>query len=303
MGPADDFSFLQTLEDRDTFDVLFLSFNAHNIIQHITPFYNNLQWIQNLGTGVEHILKCEQVRTDDSIVLTNMKSISQILLSEFAVFGLLYFYKQIPLFQSRFLAKHPLKDQVVRALESSKVMVVGIGGIGEGIAKKFKFGFNMEVTGVKRDLKNVEHLRAFTDEVIDLASIPLRVHEFDVVVCALPFIAGGPIFTEDVIAKMKKGSVFINVGRGSVVDESALIKYLLNDHLLGAAMDVIQDEPIKPESHFYDERLKDKLFYSFHNMDNSKEFYNRLEHFIEENIQNYLEGRDLVRQVNKEFGY
>lgn len=232
-----------------------------------------------------------------------MKSISKILLSEFAVFGLLYFYKQIPLFQQRFVAKNPLLDRVVVALDNMKVLVVGIGGIGEEIAVKFHSAFNMKVTGVKRDLNNVDHLKSFTEEVIDLASIGHRIHEFDVVVSALPFIADGPIFTEEVFSKMKKGSVFINVGRGAAVDESALIKHLLNDHLLGAALDVIQNEPIQPSSPFYDERIQHKLFYSFHNMDNSEDFKYRLEMFLEENIRNYLEDRQLVRQVNKHLGY
>ena len=259
--------------------------------------------MQALGTGVDPLLQCNKLRTDDSIVLTNMKSVSSGLLAEFAIFGLLYFFKRLSVFQERFNQKNPVNERLVFSVENLNVLVVGIGSIGQEIAKRFKYGLNMKITGVKRDLTKTEHLKGLVEDVISLDSISDHIHKFDVVVNAMPAVSGGPVFTDEVFSKMKKKTVFINVGRGTILDEQALIKYLLNDHLFGAALDVIQNEPIQKDSHFYDERLKHKLFYSFHKMDGSEDYDRKLESLIEENVLNYLQGRELVRKIDKKLGY
>lgn len=303
MGPSDSYEFLRTLEDRESFDILFISFNAKNITPHITPFFPNLKWVQALGTGVDPLLVCEKLKCDPSITLTNMKSVSSVLLAEFAVFGLLYFYKRLPLFQAHFQKKTPVSGRIVDSVENRRVLITGIGSIGQEIARKFKFGLNMKVTGVKRDVTNISHLSGLVEEVIKLEQVPDRVSEFDVIVNAMPSVPNGPVFDESVISKMKKGAVFINVGRGNIVDEHALVKYLLNGHLLGAALDVIDNEPIREDSVFYDERLSDKLFYSFHKMDGSVDYDRKLEELLEENVRNYVEDRELLRVIDKKLGY
>jgi lactate dehydrogenase-like 2-hydroxyacid dehydrogenase len=259
--------------------------------------------VQALGTGVTPLLQCQKLKTDDSIVLTNMRSASSVLLAEFCVFGLLFFYKQFSVFQQRFLDQNPISERLVLSVENLNVLVLGVGSIGQEIAKKFKYGFGMNISGVERDATKIANSKDLLDEVLSLEDVAAHVHKYDVIVNALPSIPGGPLFTEEMISKMKKGSVFINVGRGNIIDEKALIKYLLNDHLMGAALDVICDEPITPDSHFYDERLKNKLIYSFHKMHRSVDYERKLEELLEENVINYLSDKPLLRIVDKKLGY
>ena len=103
-----------------------------------------------------------------------------------------------------------------------KVLVVGIGSIGQEIAKRFKYGLNMKITGVKRDINNIEHLKDLVEDVITLSSIGEHIHKYDVIVNAMPAVPGGPVFTDEMFSKMKKKTVFINVGRGSVLDLSLI---------------------------------------------------------------------------------
>lgn len=87
MESCNHLSFLASLEDRETLDIIFLDINAQNVVPHVVLFSKTCSgsWIENLGTGVKHFLKCKQMKRDDSIVLTNFKSISGLLLSEFAL--------------------------------------------------------------------------------------------------------------------------------------------------------------------------------------------------------------------------
>lgn len=272
-------------------------------MEHVTPYLKNLQWVMAIGTGVENLVKCPTLRNSDHITLTNMRSVSSVLLAEFAMMAILYFYKRIPIFQEVFRKKQVMQERVVRSVSDMKVLVVGIGSIGRECALKCKYGLNMKVWGVKRDISNAKHLEGLVEGVIALEKLRESIGEFDVVIAALPFIQDKKIFTDDVFASMKEGAVFINVGRGVYVDEDALIKHLVNGHLLGAGLDVINNEPIPHDSPFYDTRLKDRLFYSFHHMDTSVDLDRRTRVLTRENIENYLNDRPLQRVVNKKFGY
>ena len=152
---------------------------------------------------------------------------------------------------------------------------------------------------MKRDLKNTGHLDNLMEGVFAMEDLESRIGEFDLVVNSLPHIENTTTFTESVIKNMKKGAVFINVGRGSAVDEDALIKYLFNDHLLGAALDVVDSEPATSERTIYDERLHHKILLTCHCMDNSSYYTVLVGDILEQNLDNYVNDRPLQKVVNK----
>lgn len=89
------------------------------------------------------------------------------------------------------------------------------------VAKKCKYGFNMKVIGIKRDpSKNINEFKDFVDKVSSLDNLKNEIKEADFVINCLPLLKElGVVYTKEVIDCMKKTSVFVNIGRGSAVDE------------------------------------------------------------------------------------
>lgn len=123
------------------------------------------------------------------------------------------------------------------------VGIVGMGRIGQAIARRCHFGFGMEVLYVNRSAKAVDFPATQVDNLTDLAA------RCDVMVAATP---GGAdtrhLIGADVFAAMKPGAHFVNVSRGDVVDEAALIAALASRQIAGAGLDVYENEPHVPEA-------------------------------------------------------
>ena len=287
----------------ESFEIVVIYHTTKNILDQIAPKMANLKWVMAIGTGVHSLLTSPAIKNNPSIIVTNLRSIASELLAEFTTMAILYFFKGMKAFQDSFDQGRLCNQNSVQKISGKKVLLVGTGSIGQEIGRKCKHGFDMRISGIKRDLTNTEHLKGLVDNVYSLDSLDEVVSDFDVVVASLPYLSEDVIFSENTFKRMKKGSVFVNVGRGSYVDETALIKYLLNDHLLGAGLDVIKNEPIQPENDFFDPKLKNKVLYTYHQVGRSKDLFEPLVQMIKENAENYLNGKELVRKVNKKLMY
>jgi phosphoglycerate dehydrogenase-like enzyme len=293
---------LQTLEDRDKYEVLMLANNSKNVTQNITPFFPNLKWVQALGTGIENLLECSTLKSND-VLLTNIKSCSDIFLAEFALGGIVYFEKSFPYFLDCLSEKKLVTDYQSKLLSKRKILIVGAGSIGTTVAKRAKYGLDLFTVGVKRNVSDISHIKNDYDEIISMTDMMDRLHEFDFIVNSLPHIEGEPIFNELFWSKTKQNCVFISVGRGTVVDETSLYKHIKSGHVKGAALDVLQNEPITLQNHIYDPELKGKVIYTFHKMHESEDYDSILANLIKENVDLYLQGKPLKRVVDKKMGY
>ena len=111
-------------------------------------------------------------------------------------------------------------------------------------------------------------------------------------------------YNKETFAAFKKDSLFINIGRGSAVDETALVEALKQDHLRGAALDVTSNEPLPSESVLYNEEsIRDKLFLSCHSMDWGCKDENHVNEIFQDNLLAYLENKKLKTVVDKRAGY
>ena len=132
-------------------------------------------------------------------------------------------------------------------IEGQSMLVVGLGPIGIEVAS-LATAFGMSVTGLRRTPLPTDPCPSRP-----LADLPTIVGEFDLVVSALPLAAEtSGIFSAAVIASMKRGAFFVNVGRGALVDEAALLDALVNGRLCGAGLDVFAQEPLPADSPFWD---------------------------------------------------
>jgi len=137
------------------------------------------------------------------------------------------------------------RDTYGKDVHSTALGIIGMGRIGEAIARRAKFGFNMDVLYYNRNRKP-EAEEKYGAEYCDLASLLTRA---DYIVLMTPLTPETfQIIGKEEFKLMKKSSVFINMSRGQTVDEQALIHALQNGEIHGAGLDVFEKEPVDPHN-------------------------------------------------------
>jgi phosphoglycerate dehydrogenase-like enzyme len=203
-----------------------------------------LRWVQALGTGVDNLIDRPGLRKD--VVVTNVHGIHGPPVSEAAIGAMLALARDLPR-AIRLQAKRQWQRFPARLLHNKTVGIFGIGAIAEVLAPKCK-AFGMQVIGFSsapRALPDFDRMHG-SDELMRLAG------EFDFFVLLTPLTAktrnciGAELF-----AAMKPTSYFINLARGGVVDERALLQALSEKRIAGAALDVFVEEPLPPDHPFW----------------------------------------------------
>jgi len=169
-------------------------------------------------------------------------------IAEFALCGVLQLYKCAPLFRAQQTAHLWLQNRALRELAGQTVCIVGTGSLGTECARRFS-AMGCRVLGVCR------HPRAAAgfDEQLPLSALDDILPESDIVILTLPLTeeTRGMIDARR-FARMKSGAVLVNVARGPIVREAALIDALRSGHLSGAVIDVAEIEPLPTDSPLWD---------------------------------------------------
>ena len=195
-----------------------------------------LRWLNSVYAGVDAFPL--QVLADRGVTLTNGTGINAITIAEYVVMGMLTMakgYAEVVRAQDReqWLLESPGKQE----LHGSRALILGAGEIGGRVAKMLA-GFDIDVTMVRRSPAL---------GCIGPDAWRARLGEFDWVIIAVPATPETVgLFTATDIAAMKQGAAVINVARGSVIDQDALIAALNRGHLGGAFLDVCTPEPLPP---------------------------------------------------------
>jgi len=185
------------------------------------------------------------------------------------------------------------------------MVIVGYGDIGAHVGKIMKKGFGMKVTGVKRKpdwlFMPKEH-KEYCDEIVGPEDYGRVVREADFVVGILPKLPDTDDFfsKESTFGKMKKGSVFINIGRGSTVNEDDLVEAVKSEHLGYAALDVYKEEPLGRYNEIWN---MPNTFLTPHCADEDPECMVRAFDIVGQNIENFSEQTRLLNHCVKEWGY
>lgn len=207
----------------------------------------NLKWIMVLSAGVER-LPFQQI-ADRNILVTNSRGIHKIQMAEFTISMLLQVYRQ----EKHFIESEKLSkwDKSVRPNEISgqTLLVLGTGAIGQEIARIAK-AFHMNTIGVSRSGQLVEHF----DEVHTMDSFHIPLSEADFVVSVLPSTEETRyLLTTDHFKQMKNSAVFVNIGRGDLVDSNILLDAVRENEIAHAILDVFEQEPLPADSPFWTE--------------------------------------------------
>jgi D-2-hydroxyacid dehydrogenase (NADP+) len=226
-----------------TADVL-LTFAPHlrDRAEHVLREAQRLKWIQALGTGVDNIADRANLRGD--IILTNVHGIHGAAISEAALMAMLNLSRDTALYlrnQEQHIWK---KHEPCRLIEGKTVGIFGIGAIAKELAPRCK-SMGMHVVGISSIKREV----AGFDQVYGRDELKVAVRSLDHLVVLTPYTPETHhIINADVLSAMKPTSTLINLARGGVIDEAALVGALQSNLIAAAALDVFSKEPL-PADH------------------------------------------------------
>jgi phosphoglycerate dehydrogenase-like enzyme len=176
-------------------------------------------------------------------------------------------------------------------MEGSRVLLVGLGGIGGVTAKKLA-ALGAHVAGTSRRDVQVDGV----EEVFHPDELAARIGDFDGVVVSLPGTAQTEhLLGPEVLAALKPGAVLVNVGRGTVIDQDALLERLRDGTVGFAALDVTDPEPLPDDSPLWDEP---NVLISPHTAALSDLEDELIADLFADNVTRFLDGRPLINPVN-----
>lgn len=291
------------LEALNKSTILFACSGTGKILGEVLEKLVNVIWIQGLFAGLDH-LQCDQLveaEKEGKVVLTNAKGVFSSSLAEWTMMSCAYFAKDVPRFVKN-KADSAWERFTVGELRGSTMTIVGYGSIGEATAKLAK-AYGMKVIGCRRR-PEVSKDDPNLDAIVGMDKLNEALSEADfVVLCAALTPATEGMIGEEQFAAMKKGGVFINVGRGKLVDEDALQGALgPQGPLLGAACDVFAMEPLPKESPLWG---VPNILISCHNADITPNFQHESVAHFAKNCANFEEGGlgSLENRVSAKDGY
>jgi phosphoglycerate dehydrogenase-like enzyme len=255
-----------------------------------------LRWIQAMGSGVGQFAASHL--DEAGIVLTNAAGVGAPSIAEFVVGRILQMYKDFPGLAG-LQSRHDWTPHYGRLLWGSTVGIIGLGAIGQAVADRLK-PFGVEVLAIRRSWQ--PGLRApSVDELFGPASLRDVLARSDAVVLAA---AGTPetdnLIDRAAIEAMRPGAVFVNVARGNMVDEAALIDSLTAGRLSGAALDVAHEEPLPPDSPLWD---APNLLLSPHSSPSQDRYFEMVFELFVDNLGRYASGQPLRNVVDLKSGY
>jgi phosphoglycerate dehydrogenase-like enzyme len=257
-----------------------------------------VRWVHSLSAGVEHLLSSGLSASD--VQLTNARGVFKRSLAEFAVLGILFHYKRV-----RRLIDNQRQhkwDRISVKFADERVMgIVGYGQIGRECALLAK-GLGLKIHGLRSNPERSAH-DPLLERVFGIQELNAMLRNIDVLLCAAPLTQQTHhMISSAQFAVMKPTAIVINVGRGAVIDQAALISALQNERIAGASLDVFEEEPLPPGSPLW---AMETVLISPHSTDETEDpspldLGMRL--FVE-NLRRYREGQPLLNVVDKQAGY
>lgn len=274
-----------------------------------------LRWIQLHTAGVDHIVQAPIIQAED-VDVTTISGIHATPMAEYCLAMMLAFMYKLPLLinlkgkaewpQDRFTLFSP------HSLRGLTVGIVGYGSVGRELAR-LAAALGMKVLAIKREVMRPAEDQGYREEGTGdpAGEIPERFYppeavasmaaECDFLVLTVPLTpATRHAVNEEVLKAMKPSAVVINVARGGVVDEAALISALAAGTIAGAALDVFEEEPLPATSPLWN---LENVILSPHISGNSSTYHQRAAALFAENLRRYLDKRPLLNLLNRKRGY
>lgn len=258
----------------------------------------SIRWIHSLSAGIEKLLFPELI--ESAVPLTNARGVFKRSLAEFAVLGILYHTKKVRRLINN--QRDRRWDHFEVGWANQRVLgVVGYGEIGRECALLAK-GLGLKIHAVRRNPR-----KSTEDTLLDRLYSPDQLHEMlaqiDVLLCAAPLTAETHHMISDAeFGLMKRSAIVVNVGRGPVIDEAALIRALQNKQIAAASLDVFEHEPLPQSSPLWQ---MENVLISPHCTDDTEnpDWLELSMQVFVENFYRFHNGVPLENVVDKRAGY
>ena len=293
---SDGARFAQMLPEADA-AMVFVGFSA--LLGPALHPGGRLRWVQAITAGVDHLLTPE-VMSARHVTLTATKGPMGQLMAEHIVMLMLALARNLPGYfqeQREGRWRGMLSERPAIALFGRTVAILGVGSVGGSLARICKLAFGMRVLGLARTRRDDPHV----DRYVERLDLPAALAEADFVALTLAHTPETErIIDADALAAMKPGAYLINVTRGALVDEEALLAALRSGHLGGAGLDSVVEEPLPPESPLW---TAPNVIITPHVSPGRDRFGSEVVGFWCDNVRRFAEGEPLLGLVDRDAGY
>jgi len=280
----------------DEAQVVLMAGSYREVLQALWPRLKRVEWVHSMWAGLEGMLFPELV--ESAVPLTNSRGVFARSLGEFAIAGMLHFAKRIGRMKSQ-QSRALWEPFEVEELHGRVLGIVGYGSIGRVAAERAK-AFGMRIHVLRRHADRAAE-DALVDRVYGVAELRELMAASDYVLAAAPLTAETRgLIGEQAIAAMKPNAVLINLGRGPVVEEQALVSALRAGAIRGAVLDVFDREPLEPEHPFWS---MDNVLLSPHTADRTATWLDEAMELFLENYRRFAAGQALLNVTDKRLGY
>ena len=269
---------------------------SRDLLQQVFDIAPRVRWVHSRAAGLDTLLFPALV--DSPVPLTNSSGVYSRSLGEFVAAAVLFFAKDFHRMKRNQAAGRWEQFDVEEA-HGKTMGIVGYGDIGRAAARLAQ-ALGMRVIALRRR-PEMSRGDGLVDEALGTDQLHALMGRSDYVVVAAPLTPETRgLVDAAAIAAMKPTGVLVNVGRGAVIDEAALIDALQHRRIRGAALDVFETEPLPPGHPLY---ALDNLLLSPHCADHTQTWIDDAMLFFTENLERFLRGEPLKNVVEKRLGY
>jgi len=254
-----------------------------------------LSWVCVLSAGVDE-LPFEALEKKD-IVVTNVRGIHKVPMAEYAISMLMQVYRSEKILMEKEQNHEWYRSSKPLEISGKTMLIAGTGAIGQEVARLAK-AFRMKTIGVSRSGRDLEYF----DENVTTDKMKSRLPEADFIVSVLPSTKETKRFyTYDFFEMMKDSAVFLNMGRGDVVESDVIIKAVKEKEIMHAVLDVFEEEPL-PENHPL--WSLENVTITPHISGISPNYLPRALEILRKNLDTYTKGRsDFINKIDTFRGY
>ena len=278
-------------------DVLYYWGGPGKALREVFLMCPKLKWVHTKSAGIDNLLFPELIQS--GVPFTNGSGVFSESLGEFALGAVLYFAKDFRrMVRNQMAGVWSQFDTTM--VSGTTVGIIGYGDIGRAVATRCR-AVGMRVVAMKRHGAPVYSVDPLVDKIYKPDQLLEMIPECDYIVVSAPLTAETKgMVNAAVFAAMKPTAVIINVGRGPIIDEPAMIAALSEGRIKGAGLDVFAREPLADDSPMY--KLENVLL-SPHAADHTPDWQECAMRFFIENFMRYYRGEPLRNIVDKKLGY
>ena len=282
----------------DTADVAVASRLSQDMVERA----KHLRWVHSTAAAVAGLLPLQEM-SRRGISVTNSRGIQGVPIAEHVIGGLLVLSRRFNLMLDAQRERRWIQDELTSeswpwSLNGRKMAILGLGTIGLEVARR-AHAFGMHVTAIRRRLD--QPAPPFVERIVGTDRLNEALSGCDVLVISAPFLPGTDrLIRAGQIALLRPGAIIVNVARGKIVDETALIEGLRSGRLGGAVLDVFEREPLDAASPLWS---LPNVIISPHSAGVRPDHWAEVIDLFTENLRRYQKQEPLLNVVNCDAGY